>query len=145
MRVLLSSPRPTGHLAVVRLPHGARFTARYVDDAADRERDITALVADLLLSGALDRAQATSEDRPEPAQSVEVAVVSYSEPLLPGQVRAASSFTWTHVPSRTGGDFGAEEVLDLIARGIGVELTAGVAAEVAAEATPQDASSITDD
>lgn len=131
MRILVSAPRPSGHLAVVRLPDGALFTARYVDDPDGQERDITALVADILLSGALDQVEAAAAGRPEPTEVVHAAAVAYREPLLPGQVRAAASFTWLHVPTGDGGDFPAEDVLGLLARGIAVEITSGVAAEAA--------------
>lgn len=129
MRVLFSSVRPTGHVAVVRLPDGAAFVARFLDDGTDR--DVTGAVADLLLSGALDAAQASADGRPEPAETVEVVQVHYTEPLLPGQAREGGSFSWLHLPTGEAEDFDPQQVLRLVARGISVELTAGVAAEAA--------------
>lgn len=144
MHTLISAPRPTGHLAVVRLPQGAKFTAVYVDDDPGQAREITALVAELILSGALNAMEVRASAPPAPAEEVEAVTVSYSEPLLPGQVRGAASFTWVHAPSGKGGDFEPHEVLSLIARGIAVELTAAVAAEAAQGSVPDTAEELND-
>lgn len=136
MRTLISNVRPSGHFVIVRLPEGATFRARYADDP--EPRDITALVTELLLTGALDVLEARASERPAPVDAVEAVTVFYSEPGLPGQVREPASFTWVHGPTREGGDFGPHEVLDLIARGVTVELTAGVAREATEELTEQD-------
>lgn len=140
MRTLTSTLRPSGHVALVRLPEGASFQARYVDDID--VRDITGLVPDLLLSGALDEIEARAAQRPEPDESVVAAVVSYHEPLLPGQVRDVASFSWLHLASGESGDFGPQSILGLVVRGIAVELTAGVVREATQGAVPVDPSDL---
>lgn len=129
MRIVCSAVHPTGHLVMARLPDGAVFTATFVDEPAPR--DITDMVADLLLTGALDAAEQSQTGRPDPDEQVTAARVSYQQPLLPGQTVPAASFTWAHLPTRQGGDFDPAEVLALLARGIAVNLTAGIAHEAA--------------
>jgi hypothetical protein len=136
MRLLISTVRPTGHAVVVRLPDGAALTGHFTDD--NSTRDLTDNIAELLLTGALDAVEAAGSGRPDPAESVEVVRVSYSEPREPGQVGAPATFSWVHLPTRTGDDFDPAEILPLIARALAVILTAGVAAEEAA-ASPEDA------
>lgn len=131
MRVLVTAPRPSGHIAIVRLPERARFTAVFVDE--DSPRDITGLVAELLLTGALDALEQASSGRPEPDQAVEIADVRYHEPVLPGVGREPSTFSWVHVPSANAGDFTIEEIGRHIARGLSVELTSGIAHEAASD------------
>jgi hypothetical protein len=136
MRVLVSAVRPSGHLVVLRLPEAAAFLAEFDDDGSCR--DISELAPELLLTGALDALEAGQSGRPEPAETVQAANVHYSEDGLPGEVTSPASFSWLHLPSGTGGDFPPADVLSLLARGIGVEVTAGVAAEAASGEVPND-------
>lgn len=134
MRVIVSAVRPSGHLVIARLPEGAAFGARFPGE--DGPRDVTGMVADLLLAGGLDQREATESGRPEPVEQVVAAVVSYSQPPLPGAPAVPASFTWVHLPSGEAGDFTPGEVLPLVSRGISVLITEGVATEAAEGAVP---------
>lgn len=131
MRTLVSRLAPSGFLVLARVPDGAAVLATFVDDG--QERDLTEHVADLLLSGALDRLEATQTGRPDPAETVEAVTVRYLEPApAPGALREPASFSWAGTAPGVGaGDFDPSEVLPLLVRGLTVEITAAVAHESA--------------
>lgn len=127
--IVLSSRVSSGHLMLVRLPDGASFTAHYADDHSTR--DITAAAADLLLSGALDFLErAEAGQPPAPQETVDVAEVSYLEPLpAPGVQRPPASFSLIDTRSAQACDVDPARVMGLLVAGMAVEVTAAVAAQ----------------
>lgn len=128
MRTLVSRLDRSGFLVIARLPNGAAIAGTFADDGTTR--DLTAHAANLVLSGALDRVEASASGRPDPREEVDAVSVRYLEPAtMPGEMREAASFTWANPGNGQSGDFQPGEVLPLLARGLNVELTAAVAAE----------------
>lgn len=136
MQVLCSRLDPSGAVVVVRLPDAAAFYATYLDDGSTR--NITAHTANLLLTAALDRIE-KANDPPLDTDDVEAVTVAYASRLSTLEV---PSFTWLNAPAGEAGDFGSDDVLELLAQGLSVELTAAVAFETAATEIPDDASSL---
>lgn len=133
MQTLVSSVRPSGHMLIARIPQGAAFIARFLDDSDERVREVTSMVAELVLTGALKALEEQSEGsgQEDTQERVDVAHVSYTEPCIPGDVRPQGSFTWVHLPTRTAGDIAAHDVMGLIAKGIAAEITEAVSRQAA--------------
>jgi hypothetical protein len=128
---------------LIRLPEGALFLGQYADDGS--VRDLTEFAANLLLAGALDAQEAAADGRPEPEELVEAARLRFmAQPAELGAPHEEPSFTWAHLPTGEAGDFPLEQVVDLISRGLSVELTAAVAAETAHEEMPDSPAALDD-
>jgi hypothetical protein len=113
-----------GHSVVLRLAESVRVEAVFVDDG--KVRDITAYVADLVLTGLAVRFEHEQHLRADAPESVPSGMITL--------VGDPSDFValYLHAPTRVAAELGWEEAATLIALGAVEEITAGVASDVAA-------------
>ena len=119
-----------GHLLVLRLPDGAAVVCDWVQEGTSG--DVTGWFADLALIGWKDASEAAAERRPEPAETVQVAHLRLDPPMA----AALASVTYVHLPTQDTVEVPLAQALSFAGRGINVQITTGVAADIAATDTP---------
>lgn len=124
MKLILSQPDEAGHVLLCRVEEKAGFYILF--EGEDEARDFTDFLPDFILIGM----RTSSESLPAAEDAVNVASVQ----LSPHPEKA--QFTYMHIPTQEATDLTVEEALTFASRGVAFQITAGVHAEAADEATP---------
>lgn len=97
--------------------------------------DVTGWFADLVVIGWADTNEATAAGTPHPAQERDVAMLS----IEPATAAGLMTCTYVHLPTGQTAEVAPAAALTFAARGVAVQVTAGIAREISDDELPDDA------
>lgn len=141
--LLVSDPRDSGHMLILRLPDSLRVLA---DPALGETMDLTLWAPELVLAGLVARTQGVADDQQAlGVETVEIATLRLARALPDGRfetigsemVESSYAGLYVHAPSHEVVEFEIDEALVLMRLGVAATLTRLVAEDVMRGQVPE--------